>query len=78
MMMIASLKKMGMKVIKVEKAMRELLLPIQATLILMLHLKQVIQTKVLEELEVNLPTMEMQPMTKSTRNSALSAHFSMI
>jgi hypothetical protein len=78
MTMMVSLKTMIMEVIKAKRATKELLLQIQITLILMRHLKQVIQVKELEELAPNQRIMEEPPMTKLTRSNALSARFSMI
>jgi hypothetical protein len=53
MTMMVSLKTMIMEVIKAKRATKGLLLQIQITLILMRHLKQVIQVKELEELAPN-------------------------
>lgn len=76
--MMKASQKMIMKVIKAKKLTKESLLQIQITLTAMLHLLPVIRIKELEELVANRQTMQVPPMIKSTRNNALSAHFSMI
>lgn len=76
--MMKASQKMIMKVIRAKKLTKESLLQIQITLTAMLHLLPVIRIKELEELAANRQTMQVPPMTKSTRNNALSAHFSMI